>query len=402
MPRLLLLAVVILTALAAGSGQTGEPSAGTDVYVFWANGCPHCERALAFLGRLESEEPSIRVHRLEITRNPFHRDVFGKIAELHRIADPVVPFIVIGDRVFAGYYDDTSTGTELRAAAFVCLTSRCADRVRPVLSGEPPLVGDERPAPSPGRRLPETIRLPIIGSIATRHLSLPALTVVLGAADGFNPCAMWTLVFLMGLLVGMRNKRRRWALGVTFLAASAFVYYLIMAAWLNVLLFVGMVIWIRVGIGVVALSAGAFTLREFFLNPAQVCDLAASERHQRVFAKLRALVSEPSLAIAATGIVLLAFAVNVVELLCSAGIPAVYTQVLALSDLPVWDYHAYLLLYILVFMLDDLLVFFTAMATLEVTGLTGRYVHWANLVGAVALLILGALIILRPEWLMFG
>ena len=402
MPRFLFLSLLILTAMAAASGQAGEPSAGTDVYVFWANGCLHCERALAFLSRLESEKPSIRVHRLEITRNAFHRDVFGKIAESHRIADPVVPLIVIGDRVFAGYYDDASTGAELRAAAFVCLTSRCADRVRQVLSGEPPPVVDEKPVPGPGRRLPETIKLPIIGSIATRHLSLPALTVVLGAADGFNPCAMWTLVFLMGLLVGMRNKRRRWALGVTFLVASAFVYYLIMAAWLNLLLFVGMVIWIRLGIGVVALSAGVLTLREFFLNPAQVCNLSASERHQRVFEKLRALVSEPSLIIAATGIVLLAFAVNVVELLCSAGIPAVYTQVLALSDLSVWDYHAYLLLYILVFMLDDMFIFFTTMATLEVTGLTGKYTHWANLVGGVALLILGALIVLRPEWLMFG
>ena len=98
----------------------------------------------------------------------------------------------------------------------------------------------------------------------------------------------------------------------------------------------------------------------------------------------------------------LAFAVNLVELLCSAGIPAVYTQVLALSNLPVWQYYAYLALYILVFMLDDLFVFVVAMKTLQVTGATTRYVRYSHLAGGAVLLAIGALLLLRPEWLMFG
>jgi hypothetical protein len=80
----------------------------------------------------------------------------------------------------------------------------------------------------------------------------------------------------------------------------------------------------------------------------------------------------------------------------------VYTQVLALSDIPVWQYYAYLLLYILVFMLDDLFVFVVAMKTLHITGVTTRYAHFAHLAGGVVLLAIGALLLLRPEWLMFG
>jgi len=99
---------------------------------------------------------------------------------------------------------------------------------------------------------------------------------------------------------------------------------------------------------------------------------------------------------------LLAFAVNLVELLCSAGIPAVYTRVLTLSDVPQWQYYLYLLLYIFVFMLDDLIVFFTVMKTLEVTGLSTRYARISHLLGGIVLVILGALLLLRPEWLMFG
>jgi hypothetical protein len=102
------------------------------------------------------------------------------------------------------------------------------------------------------------------------------------------------------------------------------------------------------------------------------------------------------------GIVLLAFAVNLIELLCSAGIPAVYTQVLAMSELPVWHYYAYMLLYILVFLLDDLVVFFTAMITLQVTGLASTYSRWSHLIGGLVLVAIGALMWLLPEWLMFG
>jgi hypothetical protein len=94
--------------------------------------------------------------------------------------------------------------------------------------------------------------------------------------------------------------------------------------------------------------------------------------------------------------------VNAVELVCSAGLPAVYTQVLGLSNLPVWQYHAYLALYILIFMLDDLVVFFVAMKTLEVTGLTGAYVRQAHLIGGVVMIMIGLLLLFRPEWLSFA
>jgi hypothetical protein len=200
----------------------------------------------------------------------------------------------------------------------------------------------------------------------------------------------------------MPDRGRRWILGAAFLGASALVYYLIMAAWLNALLFLGVVTWIRIAIGAVALAAGFYQLREFVLERDAVCEVTRPEGRRRVLGRLRSLAGERRFLLALAGIVALAFAVNVIELLCSAGIPAVYTQVLAMSDLPRWQYHAYLSLYILVFMLDDLVVFVAAMATLEVAGATGRYVRWSHLIGGGALLAVGALMLLRPEWLMFG
>jgi hypothetical protein len=233
-------------------------------------------------------------------------------------------------------------------------------------------------------------------------VSLPLLTIMLGVVDGFNPCAMWTLVFLVSLLVGLRDRFRMWLLGGAFIVASAAVYYLFMAAWLNLLLFLGMMLWIRVGIGMLALAGGGYYLHEYFVNPDAICKVTAPDSRRRVLDRLRSLVAERNFLLALTGIVLLAFVVNAVELVCSAGLPAIYTQVLALSHLPSWQYHAYLMLYILVFMLDDLFVFFVAMKTLKITGLTGSYVRQAHLIGGAVMVLIGLMLLFRPEWLSFG
>ena len=193
-----------------------------------------------------------------------------------------------------------------------------------------------------------------------------------------------------------------WVLGGLFILTSGFIYFLFMAAWLNLLLFLGSLLLIRVVIGLVALGGGAWYLREFVLNKEEVCEVTAPEQRQRMFQRLRALAQERSFALAFLGILALAFLVNLVELICSAGIPAVYVQILTMSGLPAWQYYGYMLLYILVFMADDLVVFVTAMTTLRIAGLTAGYSRASHLIGGVVLVIIGALMLLRPEWLMFG
>lgn len=391
---------LILSFLLGGNSASAE-STPVDVYVFWAQGCPHCARALHFLSQLDAEQSGMDMHPLEITGNDAHMQIFLKLSRSRYPEPPRIPLIVIGDRQFAGYNTDRTTGNILRHAIFECMQSGCPDQVQPLLAGR------NQPVPASGiepvtTELPRTIDIPLLGSIEIDKLSLPALTLILGAADGFNPCAMWTLVFLLGLLVGIPNRLRRWTLGTVFIVTSALVYYLIMAAWLNVLLFIGVVAWIRILIGTVAVTAGLWALREYVLHPQVVCRVTHSENRRRVLDSLRNLAAQPHFMTAILGIAGLAFAVNVVELICSAGIPAVYTQVLTMSDLPRWQYHGYLGLYILVFMLDDLIVFITAMATLEISGLTGSYSRWANLIGGLVLLIIGSLLILRPEWLAFA
>ena len=399
--------------LVCGGGWAGSVG-GVDVYLFWREGCPHCEHAIEFLRRVETEQPQARVHYLEVSRNAANRAALIAFAKARKLEDLAVPFTVIGDEISVGWGGDAFSGGPLAARIEACLRAACPDSLGPMLR-EAGVLASERavqapasaapaPVPAPARRgaLPETIKLPLAGELRLATLSLPVLTLVLGALDGFNPCAMWTLVFLLGLLLGMKDKARRWILGCAFIGASAAVYFVFMAAWLNALLLIGMVVWVRAGVALVALGGGFYYLREYFLNPQAACKITAPQSRRRVLERLRSLAAEQRFWIALGGIIALAFAVNLIELLCSAGIPAVYTQVLALSQLPAWQYYAYLLLYILVFMFDDLIVFVLAMKTLEVSGMTTRYVRWSHLFGGVALLAIGALLLLRPELLAFA
>ena len=119
-------------------------------------------------------------------------------------------------------------------------------------------------------------------------------------------------------------------------------------------------------------------------------------------AAFRSVVTQNQLALSVLGIMALAVLVNFIELLCSAGVPAVYTQILALSDLTRFAYYAYLGLYIAVFMLDDVAIFATAMIAVRVSGLTGKYARLSHLIGGVVLLSIGAVMLLRPELLSFS
>lgn len=407
--RILLLALLcwppFVVAAATADGQPPATVADTnapapaDLHIFWREGCAHCEAETAFLARLQATRPGLRIHRHEVIHDRAARALFVATARAMGSAATSVPFTVVGDRYVTGYLDDETTGAAIARMVDECAAVACADRVAEIAAG--PEIRQARIAGAKSS-LPETLNLPFAGEVRTAHLSLPLLTITLAAIDGFNPCAMWALVFLLGLLVGLKDRRRMWALGIAFVVASAVAYFLFLTAWLNLVLFVGAIGWLQKIIGLVALAGGSWYLYEWKTRRDAQCQVTAAPARRRILDGLRSLAQRQQLALALTGIILLAFAVNLVELVCSAGIPAVYTQILAMTPLSSAAHYGYLALYILVFMLDDLFVLAAALFTLQITGLTGRYTHAATLFGGLVLLALGLLMLFRPQWLTFG
>jgi len=364
------------------------------LYFFWGNGCPHCAKEEVFLEKLEDEFPNLEIKDFEVWFNSENAKLLKKVGKEMGIDSGRIPLTIVGNKVINSYDSDETTGVALRQVILEYQEEGAPDLVGDIIAGRGTQKGE--------KTIPDEIDLPFFGTVKVKNLSLPVLTIVIAALDGFNPCAMWVLLFLISLLVNMANKKRMWILGVAFIGASALVYFLFLTAWLNLFLFLGFIFWVRIVVGVVAVASGVYHLREYWVNKDGTCKVTHGQKRQRIFEKLKRVTQMKSFWIALGGIILLAFAVNLVELVCSAGLPAVYTNVLSLSGLAVWQYYAYLLLYILIFMADDLLIFFIAMKTLQMTGLSHKYSRFSNLVGGIIILLLGVLLLIKPGWLMFG
>lgn len=246
---------------------------------------------------------------------------------------------------------------------------------------------------------PETVSLPVFGVIRLVDFSLPALAVLLGLADGFNPCAMWALVYLLSLLVTLQDRRKIWLLVGSFILASGVLYFLFMTAWLNAFLLLGYLRPLTLAIGAGALVIGAMDLRAFVLTRgAPVCAVGSPDLKRRTMGRMERLVAAPLSIASFLGVITLAFTVNAIEFVCSAGLPAIFTHTLSMRQLSVPQYYGYILLYDFFFMLDDLLIFSLAAFTLRATMASG-YVQYGKLVGGIVLIGLGLIMLLAPETL---
>ncbi len=396
---LALLLLALLSALAAPAG--GRAEGPVPVHAFWREGCPHCEGALEALRRIEAEGAGIRLDAVELGRDEAADMLFLKALMLFEVGSPAVPFVVIGDRHALGFSGTGATEALYRELIARCRAAPCRDVVAELSRLSDIATGRAAPAAEAAPPAPVGLRrvtLPLLGEIDLATLSFPAVTVVLAGIDGFNPCAMWVLVLLIGILLGIRDRGRVWALGLTFLLVTAAMYFAIMAAWLNMVLWIGAAGWLRVGIGFLAVAAGLHYLRDYWTNPGGVCPVTSGASRSRIGAAFRRVVEEPSLPLAMAGIGALAVAVNLVELVCSAGVPAVFTQLLALQDLSPAAHYGYLGLYIAVFLLDDAAILLTAMLTLRTAAAGGGYARISHAIGGGVLLALGAVMVLRPDW----
>jgi thiol-disulfide isomerase/thioredoxin len=372
--RYLIISLIILGIVigftSQGSASTGE---GYKVHFFYLPGCSHCEEQEPFNEKLESEYPSINITPHDAT-TPAGSALLSEMLEERGVKyEPDFPITIFGNQVFGGWESEETSGRVIEEALQQCLAGNC-----------PPPTGEE----------PEhKIKLPFIGEIALADYSLPTLAVILGLVDGFNPCAMWVLVYLISIVATLRDRKRIWLVVGSFVLASGILYFLFMTAWLNAFLFIGYVKPVVVVIGLVALGGGILQVREVIKTKgAIVCEVTDEESRKKTMTRIQKIVSSPITLGTIMGIIGLAFAVNSIEFVCSAAVPAVFTQVLSLASLSTFQHYSYILLYVFFFMLDDAIIFGTAAFALT-SRLGDRYAKYSRPVGATILIILGILLL---------
>lgn len=263
-------------------------------------------------------------------------------------------------------------------------------------STDPPWTGDE---PSQDAPAADSVELPVFGRLSASHLGLPLFTLAIGLIDGFNPCAMWVLLFLLSVLVNLQDRWKIVAVAGTFVLISGLAYFAFMAAWLNVLTFVGLLRPVQVTLALLALAIGAIHIKDFFAFRRGVTLSIPEAAKPGIYARVRRIVTAENLSGAILGAAVLAVLVNLIELLCTAGLPALYTQILALHELSKPQNYLYLALYNLAYMADDLLMVTLVVVTLSRRKVQETHGRWLKLVSGVVIASLGAILLVRPELL---
>ena len=379
----------------------GEKKSETvTIYFFHSDTCSHCKAEKKFLESIKKDYPNLVIRSYEVSSSTNYD--YMKIAK-DRIGSTStgVPFTVIGDEFFNGYM--ASIGSRMKAT----LDSYYNDNTEvetPALE-EPKEEIDEEPKLEEKEETKKEENteydIPLLGKIDAKEASIPLIAIILGFIDGFNPCALWILLFLINMLFNMKNRKKMWLLGTTFLVTSAIVYFLAMLG-LSVVLSFAAITWVRRIIALVAIIGGVLNLRSYLTAKEDGCHVVDEKKRKKYFTKIKALTAEQNLLIALIGIIALAASVNLVELACSAGFPTIFITILELNNIDGLIKIGYILIYILFFLIDDLAIFIIAMLTLKISGVTTKYSKIAHLVGGIIMIVIGLLLIFKPEWIMLN
>ena len=346
-----------------------------NLYLFHGQECPHCEEERNWLKEIEEKyKDSLNVYYFEVWNNEDNAKLMDKVKEVFEIKKNGVPLTIIGEKYYIGFSKAMSPSIEKTIKEYLDIKT------------------DEN-----------SITIPLLGEVNIKDVSIPLVAIILGFIDGFNPCAMWIFLFLINLLLGIKDKKKSWILGLTFLFISGFVYFLSMLG-INFVLGIATINWMKIAIAIFILIAGIFNLRKYLKIRKEEagCTIVDNKKRKKIITKMRNIIKSKSFGLALGGIIVLATTVNLIEMACSLGFPLIFNEVLTVNNISGFTKILYLLLYILFYMIDDIVVFSISMVTLEATGVTNKYNKLCTLISAIIMIIMGILLIIKPDWLMFN
>ncbi len=393
-----------------------------NIHLFYGDGCPHCAAEEEFLVEYLKDKPNVKLYTYEVWGSTKNQRLMTEVQKQMGNSGSGVPYTIIGKRTIIGYADGITDETIKKYVDFYLNEENEYRDYAGEITGvsEKEDIVDETSKDEKNNKIntasqneensyknsaDEEVDVPLLGKVNARNVSLPLLAVVLGFVDGFNPCAMWILIFLITMLFNMKNRKKMWILGLTFILTSGIVYLLFMLTWLNLATFISKISFIRLLIALVAIVVGIINLSKYITSinkKDEGCDVVDKKERKKIMNKIISITNQKKFIFALAGIIVLAASVNIVELMCSIGLPLIFTQILAMNDLSTFSYFIYMLIYILFFLLDDIAIFAISMVTLKVTGFSTKYTKYSHLIGGIILIIIGILMIIKPELLMFN
>ena len=348
-----------------------------NIYLFYSYTCPHCHDEIEYFKQLENKyKDKINIYKYEVIKDKNNLKMMNATKELFQVSSTGVPFTVIGKEYILGFNETTK------------------DEFTSIIDSYLEEKANEN------NIFEKTI--PILGKIDAKKTSLTLIGIILGFIDGFNPCAMWILLLLINMTLTMKNKKKMMAIGLTFILTSGIIYFLSMLG-ISYILDLTMVNIVRDVIAVFAIILGIYNLYVYIKTRNDTgCHVVDKKKRNGIIKKINEIMSKKSTLLAIIGTIILASSVNLIELACSLGFPTIYLELLTINNIHGITKILYLLIYIFFYLIDDLVVFLIAVFTLKSKGISTRYNKFVNLVGGILMIIMGLLLIFKPDWVMLN
>ncbi len=418
---IVILLIIVIFIIPNESVFASSDETDVNIYLFYGEGCPHCAQAKPVLIGMAEENPRVGYYDFEVYYNEENQKIFFDFGIAFGMEPQYVPTIFIGERYWVGYSEDIRL--EIENYIEQCLNSGCANPGAEVLGvgtpaadtstpestptqEEPPaFTATPLPQPSaeidpsiPGGEEPERmITLPLIGTVDLSNQSLLLSTILIALVDGFNPCSIWVLSMLLAITLNTRSRKKVLIIGFVFIFVTGLIYALFIGGLFTVFKIINFVGWIQLIVALVALIFGLVNIKDYFWYKQGLSFTISDEKKPGIYKGIRRLAkADGSIIGLITGTVVLAAGVSLVEFSCTAGFPVLWTNLLAAQNVSGLAFVGFLLVYMLIYQIDELGIFLVSVFTLRKSKLEEKHGRILKLLGGMLMLTLAVVMLVNP------
>ena len=346
-----------------------------NIYLFYSKICTHCQKEEKYFETLkEKYQDKINIYTYEVTENKTNNEIMKSLKKELKENSQGVPFTIIGSKTFLGYDES--------------LNERIENTIESYL--------DEN------TKTDNTYTIPILGKIEAKNASIILIAIILGFIDGFNPCAMWILLLLINMCISIKDKKKMLIVCLTFIITSGIIYFLSMLG-IGFILDLTTISYIRNIIAILAIILGIYNLYTYLKTRKQTgCHVVKKEKRKTIITKINNILNNKNTLLMFGGTIILATSVSLVEMACSLGFPTIFLELLSINNIHSFLKVTYLLIYILFYLIDDIVVLFLSIKAFETKGISTKYNKYVHLIGGLIMILMGVLLIFKPEWIMFN
>ncbi len=346
-----------------------------NIYLFYSKICPHCQKEEKYFETLkEKYQDKINIYTYEVTENKTNNEIMKSLKKELKENNQGVPFTIIGSKTFLGYDESLNERIENTIDSYLN-ENTTTDNI---------------------------YTIPILGKVEAKNASIILIAIILGFIDGFNPCAMWILLLLINMCISIKDKKKMLIVCLTFIITSGIIYFLSMLG-IGFILDLTTIAYIRNIIAILAIVLGIYNLYTYIKTRKETgCHVVKKEKRKTIMTKINNILNNKNTLLMFGGTIILATSVNLIEMACSLGFPTIFLELLSINNIHSFLKVTYLLIYILFYLIDDIVVLFLSIKAFEAKGISTKYNKYVHLIGGIIMVLMGILLIFKPEWIMFN